>query len=163
MSSWGALSTSVPAACCQPSPSPEHPWEREPQGTPPHPHLLHHGVGAGLGRVWGLHVPLIDLTLGEGDQRFPTRDYFSFFFCCCCCFIMISGVQTTSGNWLSNLHTPDCQSEPGIPEREPYNITICLLPAVYLHWLIFCLLPKEFMTSESMHISYCSLSENEAK
>lgn len=73
---------------------------------------------------------------------------------------MILGFQTTSGDWLSSSHTPDCQSEPGIPECELYNVNMpASLLAVYLYQLLSCLLLKEAMTS-SLEISYCPFSEN---
>ncbi|KAM6386415.1 kell blood group glycoprotein isoform 5-T7 [Alca torda] len=41
-----------------------------------------------------------------------------------CLIHMENCFQTTSGDWLSSSHTPDCQSEPGIPECELYNLKI---------------------------------------
>lgn len=74
---------------------------------------------------------------------------------------MILDFQTTSGDWLSSSHTPDCQSEPGIPECELYNVNMpASLLAVYPYKLLSCLLLKEAMTSGAMHVSYCSFSEN---
>lgn len=64
-------------------------------------------------------------------------------------FIMILDVHVTSGDWLSSLHTSDCQSEPGIPECELYNVNLSVsLLAVYLYQLLSCLLIKEAIISE---------------
>lgn len=74
---------------------------------------------------------------------------------------MILGFQTTSGDWLSSSHTPNCQSEPGIPECELYNVNMpASLLAVYLYQLLSCPLLKNAMASGTMHISYRSFSKN---
>lgn len=78
------------------------------------------------------------------NVKLPVGHICFFFF-----LIIILDVHATSGDWLSSLHTSDCQSEPGIPECELYNVNLSVsLLAVYLYQLLSCLLIKEAINSE---------------